>query len=63
VLNMYVVMYLKERLMVARLCIALTHAFWHCTLGHKVEVIQIPRSFSHSVMERVWSTLLKSVMV
>jgi len=39
--------------MVAKLCIALAYAFWHCTLGHKVEVIQIPRSFSQSVMGRV----------
>ena len=41
---------------------ALAYASWHCTLGHKVEVIQVPRSFSQFVMERVWSTLSKSVM-
>ena len=51
-------MYLNQCLIVARLCVALAYAFWPCTLGHKVEVIQIPRSFSQSVMERVWSTLL-----
>ena len=35
-----IIIYLNERLIVVRLCIALTYAFWHCTLGLKVEVIQ-----------------------
>ena len=60
-LNNSFAMYLNERLMVAKLCIALAYAFWHCTLGHKVEVIQILRSFSQSAMEREWSTSSKSV--